>query len=187
MNSKEYIEYLKENKIIRGNSIVHEYMYEAVKEARKITLDINNNYHSDEEIIDLMTKLTGNEVPSSFRLFPPIYTDFGKNIHIGENVFINSGCSFQDQGGIYIGNNVLIGHQVVFATLNHSLDKDDRASMTHDKIVIEDNVWIGSHATILQGVTIGKNSVVAAGSVVNKDVPSNVVVGGVPAKIIKYL
>ncbi|MDE7290185.1 MAG: sugar O-acetyltransferase, partial [Oscillospiraceae bacterium] len=122
-----------------------------------------------------------------FRMFPPFYTDCGKNIHVGKNVFINAGCCFQDQGGITIGDDVLIGHQVVLATLNHDLDPDNRQSMIPKPIVIGNNVWIGSHATILGGVTIGDNAVIAAGAVVTKDVPENTVAGGVPAKIIKKI
>ncbi|MDE6723882.1 MAG: sugar O-acetyltransferase, partial [Eubacterium sp.] len=117
--------------------------------------------------------------------FPPFYTDCGKNIHLGENVFINSSCHFQDQGGIYIGNNVLIGHQVTLATLNHMQSPKDRASMIPKAIHIGNDVWIGSNATILQGVTIGDGAIIAAGAVVSKDVAPNTIVGGVPAKFIK--
>ena len=102
-------------------------------------------------------------------------------------MFINSGCCFQDQGGIEIGNNVLIGQQVVIATLNHELTPSKRANLLPAPVKIGNNVWIGAHATILAGVTIGDNSVVAAGAVVNKDVPANVVVAGVPAKVIKNI
>ena len=123
----------------------------------------------------------------SFALFPPIYTDFGKNITFGKRVFVNSGCCFQDQGGIAIGDGTLIGHQVVFATLDHMLDPADRASMIAHPITVGKNVWIGSHATILSGVTIGDNSVVAAGAVVTKSVPANTVVAGVPARIVKTI
>ena len=120
-------------------------------------------------------------------LFPPFYTDFGKNITIGNNVFINAGCKFQDQGGIFIDDGALIGHQVVLATLNHEIAPDKRQHIYPAPIHIGKNVWIGANATITQGVTIGDNSVVAAGAVVNKDVPANTIVGGVPAKAIKQI
>jgi len=126
-------------------------------------------------------------VDEGFGLFPPFHTDCGINIKVGKNVIINSGCSFQDQGGIIIGNGVLIGHQVVLATLNHALDPNNRGSMHPAPIVIGNNVWIGANATVLPGVTIGDGAVIAAGAVVNRDVPANVVVGGVPAKIIKRI
>jgi acetyltransferase-like isoleucine patch superfamily enzyme len=135
----------------------------------------------------LFSKLIGKGVDESFGLFPPFYTDCGKNITVGKNVFINSGCHFQDQGGITIGDGSLIGHNVVLATLNHESDPADRAAMYPAPIVLGKNVWICANATILPGVTVCDNSIVAAGAVVTKDVPTNTVVGGVPATIIKHI
>lgn len=161
------------------------FMNEMSDEARKITIDINNSYHSQEELRALFSKLFGKPVDSTFRVFPPFYTDFGKNITIGRNVFINACCHFQDHGGVTLGDGCLIGHNVVFATLNHDLNPHRRAFMMPAPIVLGKNVWIGSNSTILQGVTIGNGAVVAAGAVVTKDVPANVVVGGVPAKYLR--
>ena len=118
-------------------------------------------------------------------MFPPFYTDCGKNITVGKNVFINSGCRFQDQGGISIGDGTLIGHNVVLATLNHGISPDERHDLFPAPIHIGKNVWIGANATVLPGVTIGDNTVIAAAAVVTKDVPANVVVAGVPAKVIR--
>lgn len=106
---------------------------------------------------------------------------------MGKNVFINACCHFQDHGGVTIGDGCLIGHNVVFATLNHGLKPEDRVSMIPAPIVLGRNVWVGSNSTILAGVTIGDNAVVAAGAVVTKDVPDNVIVGGVPAKVIRHI
>lgn len=161
------------------------FMNEMSDEARKITIDINNSYHSQEELRALFSKLFGKPVDSTSRVFPPFYTDFGKNITIGRNVFINACCHFQDHGGVTLGDGCLIGHNVVFATLNHDLNPHRRAFMMPAPIVLGKNVWIGSNSTILQGVTIGDGAVVAAGAVVTKDVPANVVVGGVPAKYLR--
>ncbi len=119
-------------------------------------------------------------------LFPPFYTDFGRNIHIGKHVFINSCCNFQDQGGIYIGDHALIGHRVVLATIDHDLNPYDRTNHCAP-IHIGRRVWIGSGAIITKGVTIGDGAVIAAGAVVTKDVPAYTVVGGVPAKVIKEI
>ena len=94
-------------------------MHALAQNAIRITHEINNQYHTEEELVALMSELTGREIDSSFGLFPPFNTDCGKNIHIGKNVFINSGCKFQDQGGIYIGDGALIGHNVTMATINH--------------------------------------------------------------------
>lgn len=155
------------------------------QEAIKITMEMNNHYHTPDELRKIMSLLTGKKVDDTFRLFPPFYTDFGKNITIGKNVFINSGCHFQDQGGIVIGDNTLIGHNVVLATINHDLNPLNNRKNHYAPINIASNVWIGSNATVLSGVTIGEWAVIAAGAVVTKDVPPYTVVGGVPAKVIK--
>lgn len=155
------------------------------QEAIKITMEMNNSYHTPEELREIMSRLIGKKVDDTFRLFPPFYTDFGKNIFIGKDVFINSGCHFQDQGGITIGDGSLIGHNVVLATINHDLLPSQKRKNHYAPITIGSNVWIGSNAVILPGVTIGEWAVVAAGAVVTKDVPPYTVVGGTPAKIIK--
>lgn len=155
------------------------------QEAQKITCEINYTYHDFDEIRDLFSKLIGKRVSDDFRLFPPFTTDFGKNIHLGKNVFINSGCRFQDQGGIYIGDNVLIGHNVVLATLNHEENPKRRGNLIPSPINIGNDVWIGSNATVLAGVTVGDGAIIAAGAVVTKDVAPNTIVGGVPARYIR--
>lgn len=155
------------------------------QEALRISMELNNQYHTPDEIREIMSRLTGEQIDSSFRLFPPFYTDFGKNTHIGKDVFINSGCHFQDQGGIEIGDGTMIGHNVVLATINHDLDPAQNRKNHYAPIKIGDHVWIGSNATVLPGVSIGEWSVVAAGAVVTRDVPSYTVAGGVPAKRIR--
>ena len=186
MNREQFKAEMKKRTTVVANSELHLHMVEIGEETRKIMAEINNKYHPASKIQELFSQLIGQKVVG-FRLFPPFYADYGKNISVGENVFINSGCCFQDQGGIEIGNNVLIGQQVVIATLNHELAPEKRANLLPAPVKIGNNVWIGAHATILAGVTIGDNSVVAAGAVVNKDVPANVVVAGVPAKVIKNI
>lgn len=157
------------------------------QEAIRLGVELNNQYHTPEEIREIMGKLTGKGIDDTFRLFPPFYTDFGKNISIGKNVFINSGCHFQDQGGITIGDGTLIGHNVVLATINHDLSPSKNRKNHYAPIKIGNNVWIGSNATVLSGVTIGDWAVVAAGAVVTKDVSSMAVVGGVPAKVLRMV
>lgn len=157
------------------------------QEAIQIGMEINNRYHAPEELRELMGLLTGKEIDDTFRLFPPFYTDFGKNITFGKDVFVNSGCHFQDQGGITIGDGSLIGHNVVLATINHDLDPRNNRKNHYAPINIGNHVWIGSNATILPGVTIGDWAVVAAGAVVTKDVPPYTVVGGIPAKVLKTI
>ncbi|MFG6338581.1 MAG: sugar O-acetyltransferase [Lachnospiraceae bacterium] len=150
-------------------------------------MELNNQYHTPEELREIMGRLTGKKVDDTFRMFPPFYTDFGKNITIGKDVFINSGCHFQDQGGIEIGDGALIGHNVVLATINHDLNPKENRKNHYAPIKIGAHVWIGSNATILPGVTIGDWAVVAAGAVVTQDVPTMTVVGGVPAKVLKVV
>lgn len=160
---------------------IHQLMDDMSNEARRITFRLNSAYHAPGEVRAALSELFGYKVPDTFRVFPPFYTDFGKNIHVGEGVFINACCHFQDHGGVTLGDGCQIGHNVVFATLNHGLAPEERVSTIPAPIVLGKNVWVGSNATILQGVSIGDNAVVGAGAVVTKDVPANTVVGGVPA------
>ncbi|MCD8151423.1 MAG: sugar O-acetyltransferase [Clostridiales bacterium] len=184
MNRKEALESLKNGQVAPGGSELHGYMHQFAQEAMQITAELNNGYHDAGEIRRLFAKLIGKPVPDTFSLFPPFYSECGKNIFVGENVFINFCCHFQDQGGIYIGDGSLIGSQVVIATINHDLNPARRADNHPAPVHIGKKVWIGSHATILPGVTIGDGAVVAAGAVVTKDVPANTVVAGVPARVL---
>ena len=184
---KRFLNYLNNNRYITGNSPEHQDMFYYFTQAYKLTVELNTKYHTIDEIQEIFAAITGKPVEKTLGLFPPFYTDCGKNITIGKNVFINMGCKFQDHGGITIGDNALIGHNVVLATLNHDFDPSKRASMISAPIVIGNGVWIGANATILQGVTIGDNSIVAAGSVVKNDVPPNTIVGGVPARVLKKI
>ncbi len=165
----------------------HAYADSLFQEAIRIGMELNNQYHTPREIREIMGRLTGKPIDDTIRLFPPLYTDFGKNIHIGKDVFINSGCHFQDQGGITIGDGAMIGHNVVLATINHDLLPCNRRKNHYAPVRIGAHVWIGSNATVLPGVTVGEWSVVAAGAVVSKDVPPFTVAGGVPAKVIKTI
>ena len=157
------------------------------REAQKITMEINTKVHEPEELAELFSRLIGKPVGENFGLFPPFYTDFGKNITIGNGVFINADCKFQDQGGIVIEDGALIGHGVVLATLNHDFDPEKRQQLHPAPIHIGKGVWIGSNAVVTAGVTIGDHAVVAAGAVVTKDVPADTIVGGVPAKVIRRI
>ncbi len=139
------------------------YANELFQEAVRIGMELNTIYHTPEELREIMSRLIGKKVDDSFRMFPPFYTDFGKNITIGKDVFINSGCHFQDQGGIEIGDGALIGHNVVLATINHDLNPKENRKNHYAPIRIGAHVWIGSNATVLPGVTIGDWAVVAGG------------------------
>lgn len=185
MELNAFLDHLNSGKVVEGGSEPHQFMHRVSQEALRLTAEINGSYHTPEELRSLFSQLTGQPVDESFGLFPPFYTDCGKNIHIGRQVFINMGCKFQDQGGIFIDDGTLIGHNVVLATLNHAMQPERRSDMLPAPIHIGKRVWIGSNATVLPGVTIGDGAVVAAGAVVTKDVPANTLVGGVPARVIR--
>lgn len=182
----EFLSYVKTGKALDSDEI-RVLMGEMSEEARRVTFRLNSSYNSPDEVRGLLSELFGYAVPETLRVFPPFYSDFGKNIHVGENVFINACCHFQDHGGVTIGDGCQIGHNVVFATLNHGLQPEERGITYPAPIVLGKNVWVGSNSTILQGVTIGDNAVIAAGAVVTRDVEAGTIVGGVPASFIKRI
>ena len=185
MDLKGFLEELNSGRPIVGGSETNLFMHHVSQEALKITAEMNGAYHEPEELRNLFSKLIGKPVDETFRMFPPFYSDCGKNITVGRNIFINMGCKFQDQGGITIGDGAFIGHNVVIATINHSLSSESRRTMIPAPVSIGKNVWIGANAAIMPGVTVGDGAVIAAGAVVTKDVPANVIVGGVPARVIR--
>lgn len=187
MNTKQFIEEMNTQNKIEIGSEAFELMHELSQEALKLTMELNNKYHTPEKIVEIFSQITGKDVDKTFRMFPPFYTDCGKNITVGKNVFINCCCKFQDQGGITIGNGVFIGHNVVIATLNHDINPNNRPAMTPKKVQIEDNVWIGSNVTILPGVTIHAGSIIGAGCVVTKDIPANHIAVGNPCKVLRKI
>ncbi|MHC2991913.1 acetyltransferase [Pontibacter sp. HJ8] len=155
---------------------------------RTISLSTQLNTSTDiNQIRERLSEVIGTELDESTTIFPPFHTNFGRFIRIGKNVFINHACSFLDMGGITIEDHVLLGPRVNLTTENHPLDPADRRTLICKPILIKRNAWIGAAATILPGVTIGENAVVAAGAVVSKDVPADTIVGGVPAKFIKSI
>ena len=186
MTVEKFQQMIADGRPLEGTEMIT-FMRKQGAETRRLLMDLNTNYHTDEEIVDLFSRITATDVDPSFRMFPPFYTDFGKNIHLGKNVFINSCCQFQDQGGIFIGDGCLIGPGSMLATLNHGFAPADRPNMTHAPIRIGRGVWMGAHVTVLPGVTIGDNAIIAAGAVVAKDVPADMIVGGVPARVIKSI
>ena len=185
MSNEEFFKLMDSQATVIAGSEASLKMHDLAQKAMKITYFINNKYNTPTDVRKWMSILIGQELDEGFGLFPPFYTDCGRNIHLEKNVFINSGCHFQDQGGIYIGEGTFIGHNVILATLNHDMNPYTRADIHPKPIHIGKRVWIGSGAIVLPGVTIGDNSVIGAGSVVTKDVPADCVYGGNPAKFIK--
>lgn len=187
MELQVLLDYMNTEQVLQAGSEENDAMRLVSEETRKLCAELNHGVYSDEEVRRQMSIITGQIMDEGFSLFVPFTTDFGKNTLIGKNVFINSGCRFQDQGGIIIGDDSLIGHNVVIATINHDFHPEKRGTMYLKPVELKARTWIGSNATILPGVTIGENSVVAAGAVVTKDVPSNTIVGGNPAKFLSKL
>ena len=177
----------------RGTTIIHRRTPEAAamlaetKRAMAITARLNRLTFDDaDQVRALFSELIGNKVDDSFLLIPPFYATGGNNTRIGRNVFINQNCTLYDLGGVDIADDVMIAPNVSIITSGHPLEPSQRRSVTVGKpIVIERNVWVAVGATIIGGVTIGENSIVAAASVVTKHVPPNTLVGGNPARVIR--
>lgn len=177
---------LKKGEIISSNNQEAYKMREASFATKALLLQMNQSSNSDE-IREFLSKITASEIHKSVTVFTPFHINYGKHTKIGKNVFINFDCVFLDLGGINIEDDVLIAPKVSLLSEGHPINPKERHSLIPKPIHIKKNAWIGANATILQGVTIGENSIVAAGSVVSKDVPNNTIVGGTPAKIIKTI
>ncbi len=182
-----FLAYMDSGQEVVAGSEIHRLMTAASERAMRITSRMNASFDSLSDTREQLEHLFGRPLPEGVGLFPPFTTDCGLNTHLGEGVFINAGCRFQDQGGITIGDRSLIGHNAVIATLNHNMDPELRANLIPAPVHIGADVWLGSNVTVLPGVTIGDGAVVAAGAVVTKDVAPRTVVGGVPAKLIRTL
>lgn len=164
--------------------------YPKIFEAVSVTINLSvslNTSSNVEQIRERLSEIIGQQIDESTTIFTPFHTNFGKHIQLGKNVFINHDCTFLDLGGIIIEDDVLIGPKVSIITENHPVSPDERKMLDLKLVIIKRNSWIGANATILPGVTVGENSVVAAGAVVTKDVPANTVVAGIPAKVIKKI
>ena len=159
---------------------------ELVNKTVPLLVELNNAGNIDK-IRKCLGEIIGVEVDASTTLFAPFHTNVGRFITIGKNVFINHACSFLDLGSITIEDDVKIGPRVNLTSENHPLDPLNRKTLVCRPILVKRNAWIGAGATILPGVTIGENAVVAAGAVVNKDVAPNTVVAGVPARMIRTI
>ncbi len=185
-SSPNLFERLRNGETIQAGDPEAYKMRAASDETRKLLVAMNNA--SDPEAIrDLLSQITGTEIDESVAVFTPLYINYGKHTRIGKNVFINFGCTFLGLGGITIDDNVLIAPNVSLLSEGHPISPEERQSLVPKPIHIKSNAWIGAGATILPGVTVGRNAIVAAGAIVSKDVPDNVIVGGIPAKIIKTI
>jgi acetyltransferase-like isoleucine patch superfamily enzyme len=184
--NKDIFERLLNGETILSNDPEAFKMREASYSTKKLLVQMNNA-DDPAKIRNLLSQITGSAIDESVAVFTPLYINYGKNTKIGKNVFINFDCVFLDLGGITIEDNVLIAPKVSLLSEGHPVSPQNRQSLVPGHIHIKKNAWIGAGATILPGVTIGENAIVAAGAVVSKDVPANTIVGGIPAKIIKEI
>jgi len=182
----DIFERLKNNKGISSNDPEAYQLREATFATKALLISMNNS-SDPSEIRNLLGQIIGTNVDESTTVFTPLHINYGKNTTLGKNVFINFDCVFLDLGGITIEDNVLIAPKVSLLTEGHPIEPESRQSLTVAPIHLKKNAWIGANATILPGVTIGENAIVAAGSVVSKDVSDNTIVGGIPAQVIKNI
>ena len=164
--------------------------YSKIRDEVNRTIGLSGQLNASNDVDHVrryLGEIIGRRIDDSTSVFPPFYTNFGRFICLGRNVFINHACSFLDLGGITVEDDVMIGPRVNITSENHPVEVADRKTLVPGAVVIKHNAWIGAAATIMPGVTIGENAVVAAGAVVTKDVPANSIVAGVPAKVVKKL
>jgi acetyltransferase-like isoleucine patch superfamily enzyme len=185
-NKRDIFERMQAGEPIQLDDPQYPKVQEVVNRTIKLSAALNTSTAVDQ-IRERLSEIIGTPLDSSTTIFAPFYTNFGRFTLIGKNVFINHACSFLDMGGITLEDHVLLGPKVNLITENHPVNPTDRRALICKPIVIKRNAWIGAAATILPGVTIGENAVVAAGAVVSKDVPANTIVGGIPAKFIKTI
>lgn len=184
MNDSNLIKKIVEKDILPDSPLFKEIHLVKQSNERLIT-ELNTQYHPKEKVLDYLQDITGKTIDASVDISLPFYSDFGKHITFGKNIFINQNVTFVDLGGIIIEDDVLIGPRAMLITVNHLIDPKVRRGVRVSPIHVKKNAWIGANATILPGVTIGENSIIAANSTVTKDVPANVIVAGTPAKQIR--
>ena len=162
-------------------------LYADVQHTMRLAAEMNTGYHTEAEVRDYMRQITGSEIDETLRIFTPFHINYGKKTTFGRDCFVNFGCTFLALGGITIEDDVFIGPHCVLATEYHPENPETRHSLLTKPIVVKRNAWLGANVTVLAGVTIGENAIVAAGSVVTKDVPDNMVVAGSPARVIREI
>lgn len=160
-------------------------MHERVLKVSALTSRLNSLPFDDESgKAALLAEILGRPLPAGLTIYPPFYTDHGLNLDLAERVFINQGCTFLDYAGIRLGRGVMVGPKATFITMGHPVDPEERRKfLTGAPIDIAENVWIGAGAMILPGVSIGRDSVIAAGAVVADDVAANSLVVGDKATV----
>lgn len=179
----DILERMRAGELILENDPDYPTLQAEFEKTRNFVAQLNAGYHAPEETRRLLKLIWGQEPDESVRMFPPFYTAFGKFTKVGKGVFINFGCTFLDRGGITLEDDVFIGPHALLVTENHPENPSERRNVYAKPITIRQGAWIGAGAVILPGVTVGRNSIVGAGSVVTKDVPDNAIAAGNPARV----
>ena len=183
---KNIFERLQAGEAVPYSDPQHSQISEAALRTTKLLIELNATADTGK-IRQLWHEISGTPLALDTMIQVPVYVNIGKFTRIGKNVYINHACSFLDMGTITIEDDVLIGPKANLLTEEHPVDPAKRSALMVRPVLIKRNAWIGAGATILPGVTVGENAVVAAGAVVNRNVPANTVVAGVPAIIIKNI
>ncbi|MDN4471585.1 sugar O-acetyltransferase [Demequina zhanjiangensis] len=178
---------LRAGEMIPFSSDLQAVMSQTSQAALRLTGRLNSGYHEPADVRAILSELFHYDVDESVTLLPPFHTEFGPNTRIGKRVFLNIGCTFQDQGGVTIGDDSFLGHHVTIVTQNHDLAPERRGDLYPAPVTLGKGVWVGSNATILPGVTVGDHAVIGAASVVTKDVPARTIVAGSPARVIRSI
>ncbi|AKP03934.1 DapH/DapD/GlmU-related protein [Companilactobacillus pabuli] len=168
------------------NSSEYDELEPIVQKDIEILRKYNQTTHSYEESQSLLDELF-EQKNENLTIMPPFNVDFGPQVNLGKNIYINKNVNMVSLGGVNIEDNVLIGPKAIIISINHDQNEKNRRNLIPKSVHLKKNSWIGAGAIVLPGITIGKNSIVGAGSVVTKDVPDNAVVVGNPAKVIKKL
>lgn len=171
-----------ENKYVGSDAV-----YAEVQRTMRLVAEMNSGYRTEDEVRACLSDITRRTVPADMRVFTPIHINYGPGVSFGSDCFLNFGCTLLALGGITIEDDVFIGPHCVLATEYHPEEPSQRHTLLTKPIVIKQNAWLGANVTVLAGVTIGRNAIVAAGSVVTKDVPDNSVVAGTPARVIREI
>lgn len=187
MIDKAFNDYINTGRLVPEKAGLRELVSDIQTVNQPLVQELNTQVQTMQSTRSLLEKITGQALDETVEVNVPFQTDFGRHIHFGKNIYINKDVFMTDLGGIFIGNDVLIGPRAKLISVNHPLNPSDRHKLELKSVVLERNCWIGADATILPGVTVGENAVVAAGALVTKDVPANTVVAGVPAKVIKEI
>ena len=187
MIDTDFTPFLNTGKLVPEQDGLRQLISDIQTENQPLVQELNTQVQTVTNTRQIVEQLTKEKIDDTVTINVPFQTDFGRHIHFGKHIYVNKDVFMVDLGGIFIEDDVLIGPRAKLISVNHPLKPADRHKLELKSVTIKKNAWIGADATILPGVTVGENAVVAAGAIVSKDVPANTVVAGVPAKVINII